>query len=98
DEAFLGRIAYKIEVTDPTEEEFRNIFKSVAEAMKIVYDDDAVTYLIEKHFRSTGRPMRCCHPRDLLRQVENHCVYQGIPPAMTPETLDFAVQNYFAVM
>ncbi len=98
DEAFLRRIAYKIEVTDPTEEEFRNIFKSVAEAMKIVYDDDAVTYLIEKHFRSTGRPMRCCHPRDLLRQVENHCVYQGIPPAMTPETLDFAVQNYFAVM
>lgn len=98
DEAFLRRIAYKIEVSDPSEGEFRELFKSVAGSMKIDYDDDAVTHLLEQHYRPNQRSLRCCHPRDLLRQVENHCVYQGLPLAMTRETLDFAVMNYFAVM
>jgi len=33
DDAFLRRIPYKIEVTDPTEEEFRDLFKMMAPAL-----------------------------------------------------------------
>ena len=42
--------------------------------------------------------MRCCQPRDLLMQVRNYCFYMDQQPQMTSETMDFAVENYFAVM
>jgi hypothetical protein len=45
-----------------------------------------------------NRPLRFCHPRDLLLQVRNYCMYHGCPAEMTAEHFDRAVENYFAVM
>jgi hypothetical protein len=98
DEAFLRRIPYKIQVDDPSEAEFRELFNLVAERLGFSYDDSAVSYLIQKHYRAAGRPLRCCQPRDLLMQIKNYCIFQGVPLEMTPETFDVAVENYFAVM
>ncbi len=98
DDAFLRRIPYKIEVHDPSEDEFRELFRMMCENLAIGYNDEAVEYLIETHFRSTGRAFRCCQPRDLLLQVRNHCRYEKTTPQLTRESLDFAVENYFAVM
>jgi len=98
DEAFLRRIPYKIEVVDPTEDEYRELFKLMAGKMQIVYDDSIVDYLLETHYRQAGRNLRCCHPRDLLLQVRNFCRYRNVPPEMTKEYFDFAVENYFAVV
>src|SRR5690606_17259390 len=39
DEAFLRRIPHRIEVGDPTPEQFREIFKRVCESRRIAYDD-----------------------------------------------------------
>jgi hypothetical protein len=58
----------------------------------------SVDYLIEKHYRPVGRPFRCCQPRDLLAQVRYYCLYHSLQPELRPEYLDFAVENYFAVM
>jgi SpoVK/Ycf46/Vps4 family AAA+-type ATPase len=98
DDAFLRRIPYKIEVNDPTEEEFRNLFRMMAPILGCPFDDEVVTYLLEKHYRSTGRHMRCCQPRDLLMQVRNMCLFEGREFAMTNDSMDFAVENYFAVL
>jgi predicted ATPase with chaperone activity len=98
DDAFLRRIPYKIEVHDPSEEEFRELFRMMCDNLSIDYNDEAVEYLIDTHFRNTGRAFRCCQPRDLLLQVRNHCRYEKTVPKLTPEALDFAVENYFAVM
>ena len=98
DEAFLRRIPYKIEAIDPSEQEFRELFKLMAGKLGIAYDDAAVDYLLESHYRKRGRPLRFCHPRDLLLQIRNYCIYRGVSPCMTPEYLDRAVENYFAVM
>ena len=98
DDAFLRRIPYKIDVCDPTEEEFRNLFQLMAPKMGFVYHDEPINYLISKHYLERNRPMRCCHPRDLLQQVRNFCFYQAQPAEITKENLDFAVENYFAVM
>jgi predicted ATPase with chaperone activity len=98
DEAFLRRIAYKIEVVDPTEEEFRQLFRMMAELLEVPYNDAAVDYVIEQHYRKTGRPFRCCQPRDLMLQVRNFCHFRNCPPEMTNEFMDFAVENYFAIM
>lgn len=98
DEAFLRRIPYKIEAPNPSEEDFRELFRLMAPKVGCEYDEDSVQYLIEKHYQAVGRPMRCCQPRDLLLQIRNHCLYQKVPPRMSRENIDFAVENYFAVV
>ncbi len=98
DEAFLRRIPYKIEVIDPTEDEFRRLFEVMGEKLGVAYRREAIDYVIEKHFKAAGRPLRFCHPRDLLLQVVNYCKYHKCPAEMTNEYFDRAVENYFAVM
>jgi len=98
DDAFLRRIPYKIEVLDPSEDEFRDLFKIMAPKLGIRFEQNALDYLIEKHYRSVNRPFRCCQPRDLLLQIVNHCRYSGVPPQMSNEYFDYAVENYFAIM
>ncbi|MGA2034236.1 MAG: AAA family ATPase [Thermoguttaceae bacterium] len=98
DEAFLRRIPYKIEIVDPTEDQFRDLFEIMAKTYGFACDAPAVEHLIEVHYRRAKRPMRYCHPRDLLSQVRNFCVYKGLPLEVRPEYLDVAVENYFAVM
>ncbi|HMO84966.1 MAG TPA: AAA family ATPase, partial [Lacipirellulaceae bacterium] len=56
DDAFLRRIPYKIEVLDPTEEEFRDLFKMMAPKLGMAFDAKALDYLIDKHYRTAGRP------------------------------------------
>lgn len=98
DDAFLRRIPYKIEVTDPTEEQFRDLFRLMCRQFAVEYQEEAVDYLIDTHYRPFQRPFRCCQPRDLLLQVRNRCRYERCEPELTIEALDFAVENYFAVM
>ena len=98
DEAFLRRIPYKIEVLDPTEEEFRNLFAFLAPRLGFEYRPEPVEYLIQRHYKEVGRPFRFCHPRDLLLQVRNYCSYHKQPLALREEYFDMACENYFAVM
>ena len=98
DEAFLRRIPYKIEVADPTEEEFRRLFELMGEKLNVAYHREAVDYLIATHYHKADRPLRFCHPRDLILQIRNYCKYHDQPAEMTNEYFDRAVDNYFAVM
>lgn len=98
DDAFLRRIPYKIEVENPTEHEFRELFKIMSPIMGFTYNESVITYLIETHYKPVNRPFRCCQPRDLLLQVKNLCLFEGVKPELSNERMDFAVDNYFAVM
>jgi predicted ATPase with chaperone activity len=98
DEAFLRRIPYKLEVKDPSRDEFHLLFKVVAKQLHCEFRPEIVDYIIEKHYRPINRPLRRCQPRDLLFQVRNYCVYNGLPVEMRPEHFDRAVQTYFTVV
>jgi predicted ATPase with chaperone activity len=98
DGAFLRRIPYKIQVPDPTEEQFHKLCEIMAPNLGFQYNREAVEYLIEKHYKPINRPMRACQPRDLLLQVRNYCMYHNSPKMMTPEAFDFACENYFSIM
>lgn len=98
DDAFLRRIPYKIEVEDPSEEEFRELFRIMAPIVDVDYSEEVVDYLIKTHYYPTKRPFRCCQPRDLLLQIRNYCHYLTAPPTMSHEYIDYAVENYFAIM
>ena len=98
DGAFTRRIPYKIQVIDPTEDEFHRILQLVCPHFGFEYDRDVIEALLAKHYRPTNRPMRSCQPRDLVLQVRNYCTYHRIPKRLTLEAFDFAVANYFSVM
>ena len=94
DEAFLRRIPYRIEVSDPDEEEFHLLFRIASERLGCDYDPGPVDYLLQNFYASVGRPLRRCHARDLLLQIRNLCTYHDKPFEMLPEHFD-AVANCF---
>lgn len=98
DEAFLRRIPFKINITSPTEEEFKWIFLQYCQRVGVPYNEEAVNYLIETQYRSGRRNMRCCHPRDVIDQVVNLCKFLQTEPRLTREYLDHACNVYFAAM
>ncbi len=98
DDAFLRRIPYKIEVVDPSVEEFKQLFRLMCPKLGFEYHEGVIEYLIQKHFQQANRPFRCCQPRDLLLQVRHHCLYERKELKLSAEAFDFAVENYFAVM
>jgi hypothetical protein len=98
DEAFLRRIPYKIEIIDPTEEEFHALFAIMSTKLGIPYRKEPINYLIDTYYKKQGRPFRFCHPRDLLLQIRNYCQYYNCTLEITNEYIDKAVDNYFSVM
>ena len=98
DDAFLRRIPYKIEVKDPSPEEFRSLMLTLAKKIGFECEPGIVDYLMEKHYLPVNRPFRFCHPRDLLRQVENLCTLHELPFVVTTDAIDQAVNNYFSII
>ncbi|AEI65570.1 hypothetical protein LILAB_18340 [Corallococcus macrosporus] len=94
DEAFLRRIKYKIEVGNPDEEAYREIFSRVCEAAGIPYVDQAVTYLIEHYYKPRSMELRSCHPRDLVSLIRDAARYRQIPPALSKDLLDQACEVF----
>jgi len=95
DDAFLRRIRHKIEVPNPTPDEFRTIFQLVCKAKKIPYSDDGLRYLIQEHYLKVRRDLRSCHPRDLCDQILDEAKYRSAAPAMSKELIDHACEAYF---
>ncbi len=95
DEAFLRRIRHKIQITDPSYEEFREIFKRVCEAKKIKYDEQALAYLLKEWYINHDRALRSVHPRDIVNQLIDIASYFNQPPTLSKELLDRAAASYF---
>lgn len=95
DEAFLRRIPYKIAIEDPSVEQFTRIFELDCRRRELRFHQVMVAYLHRRHYLPYGRPMRSCHPRDILDQITALCRFEGREPVITRELLDTACDAYF---
>jgi predicted ATPase with chaperone activity len=95
DEAFLRRLRHKIEIGDPSFEEYREIFKRVAQDKKIEYNDQGLAYLLQEWYIKRNRKMRASHPRDLCDQIIDISSYLAVPATMSREMIDHASKAYF---
>jgi hypothetical protein len=95
DEAFLRRIPYKIQIVDPTLAEYTRIFELNCRRLQLQFDPMFVAELYERHYRAPGRPLRACHPRDLLDHVTALCRYKAMPPTLSTELMDVVCSTYF---
>ncbi len=95
DEAFLRRIPYKIDVNDPSEEQFREVFLRSAESLASIAANRQSTTCSRGTTDRSVEALRFCHARDLVQQVTNFCEFRGHALAVTEQNLDAAVKNYF---
>jgi predicted ATPase with chaperone activity len=98
DEAFLRRIKYKLEVGNPSEHEYRIIFRAVCAAKGVRYDDGMVSYILEKYYKKYDMDMRACHPRDILSLMIDVARFKQIKPSMNQQLIDQACLSFFVSM
>jgi len=74
DDAFLRRLPYKINVRNPTVEEYSEIWKSVIKKLGLQFDqkniDDALVL-----YKRDKRGLRAVHPRDILNIIRDRKRY-----------------------
>jgi len=95
DEAFLRRLRHKIRVGDPSFEEYRSIFKSVAQSKNIPFNEENLAYLIKQWYIKPGRNLRGSHPREICNQILDISKFLGCKPEMTRELIDQAADAFF---
>ena len=96
DEAFLRRIRHKMGINNPSEEQFYRIFQTACEERGIKFEKDSFVYLLREYYLTTGRPLKACHPRDLLDQLIDFANYRGEAKVMSIDLIDRAARSYFA--
>lgn len=96
DEAFLRRIRHKLKVDNPDEKTYYQIMQRECAAHNLELSPDTFVYLMQKHYISENRGLRCCHPRDIVDQIVDISTYFGARPALSKQLLDAACDSYFA--
>ncbi len=95
DEAFLRRLRHKIEITDPSFDEYREIFKKVAAGKGVMFNDEGLAYLLQEWYIKPERKLRASHPRDICDQILDIARYLSVEPSMSKDLIDRAASSYF---
>ncbi len=96
DEAFLRRIRHKFGIDNPTQQQYYQIFVNECKERDIKFEQNAFIHLLREHYVKEKRPLKACHPRDLLDQLADFAMYHGKPLIMTTDLIDRAARSYFA--
>jgi predicted ATPase with chaperone activity len=95
DEAFLRRLRHKVPIPNPTEGEYREIFRRAAVELEIPLDEHAVEHVIENYYRTRVRELRGAHPFDILRNLRDFAIFEEAEPRATRDALSHACDSYF---
>lgn len=95
DEAFFRRIRHKVEITNPTVEDYLEILRRVCEERGVAYSEEGALYLLGTYDEHSDRELRACHPRDLVELLLDITRFYGEEPVLSPEWLDLACASYF---
>ena len=95
DDAFLRRIRHKVDINNPSLDDFREIFRRQAEALNVPFDQAGLVYLLREHYVKPKRELRACHPRDILRTLIGIARYLDKPASLSQELIDRACSTYF---
>jgi hypothetical protein len=95
DDAALRRIAYKVKIHGPNQEEFLKIFMLVCRAKKVPLDEKTVVHMLKNRYPEVDNIFANFHSPFLIDQLLSICEYEDIPPQMSPELIDRAWANLF---
>jgi hypothetical protein len=93
DEGMLRRLHYKIEVEQPSEEDYARIWTRVCDERGIPLPEGTLRFLEENLYARFGIARAGYHPRYLVDQVAAICDYEGQPLWLNNARLQLAWRN-----
>ena len=84
DDALLRRIAYKVQIPNPTRSEFTEILRQTCRQKQVAVADGAIDYVVERLFSERGINPRGSHAGDLLDMVIETASFDGRDPVLDP--------------
>jgi hypothetical protein len=93
DPAFLRRIPYKLEISSPSADEYRLIFRAVSKALGLEAADEVIDYVLTKLRELGNAPLAGYQPKFIVDQVIAACKFEGIAAQYRPEFVDMALAN-----
>jgi predicted ATPase with chaperone activity len=96
DEAFLRRIHYKLHLTSPDRNEFIDLAVGYARSRGLNTDPSVFSRFLENHYCGTGKPLRRCHPRDVISHAIDVIEFLGRPFELTDSVMSSAFESCFA--
>jgi hypothetical protein len=91
---FLRRMGYRVLMNDPSEGDYAEVFRRYAKTMGLGVPGGLLAWLFDQ-YRTEGRPLRGCEPRDLLERVRDICKFRRMPLELNENTLSLAWMGYF---
>ncbi len=96
DPAFLRRIPYKLELTPPSAEEYKKIFRQILEPHNLTMDDSLFSWVIDELQVRRGHTLACYQPGFIAAQIMNACQFEGRAPEVNEELIVEALSNLYA--
>src|SRR2546428_9832365 len=94
DPAFLRRMGYRVQLTAPSLQRYRQIFEGYASHCRVSVPAGLTEHLMGR-YRVEGRPLRSCEPRDLIGRVRDICQLRREPMRLNEDLIDLAWNSYF---
>ncbi len=95
DPAFLRRIPYKLEVSGPSPQEFRDIFKIVSKALGLAATDEIIDFVVKALTVNNDFPLASYQPKFIGDQILSACKFEKIAPAFRMDLVVQALNNLF---
>jgi hypothetical protein len=95
DEAFLRRIQYKMFMRNPTVEEYIDIFERVCRDQNLHCPRERLNAFVRERYFHSRRPMRRCHPRDVISHAVDLMSFEELAPELTTDVLARAWESTF---
>lgn len=97
DPAFLRRMGYRIQISGPTPQRFKEIFVRYAQDNFNVLPPPRLLDRLLERYQREGRELRACEPRDLILRMADICKLHRQPMEINDEYLDLAWCGYFGI-
>jgi predicted ATPase with chaperone activity len=86
DDALLRRIAYKVQIPNPSREEFTEILRQACRQKRVAVADGAIEYVVERLFSEPGIKPRGSYSGDLLDMVIESASFDGREPVLDKDS------------
>jgi len=93
DPAFLRRIPYKVRVSRPSPEEYREVFRKLCARFGLTYDDAAVSFVMDKIVNVLNQPLSFYQCEFIVDQILTASKYTGRTARFDVDLLVDALDN-----
>lgn len=93
DPAQLRRIHYKMRISPPTVDEYKEIFQRVCTSYGLEFSEEVLKYLLDSFYIKHKVPFAGFHPKFIAEHVIAACNYIGAQPHITPELLAESMED-----